>query len=428
MTVQKLRSQLPFLAFVFALCSASFCYGAVAYKFRIFPYPIISEALAFARGQFAQPWYYIDAEPPREPIRNAAEYQEGLNLITGVTSDQRIFAKVVDMRGETIHSWNVDIFDIWPEPKHLDEKRWPKSRPGGHIHGAILAENGDLIFNYEEIGLVRLAVSGEVVWRLPYATHHSIHRSDDGNYWVCGQIERFEADPRFPNYKPPFLEFTLIKVTPAGEILEEHSLFDLLVESGYGGLLSMGNSRDGFAIRTGDTLHLNDVEPFPEDLEPGFFTPGDLMVSLREVNAIIVFEAPDFAVKFISTGRVLRQHDPDFVDGDTISVYDNNTMGADSGLRSRIVAINARDRTMTTLFGGSPEAAFYTHIMGKHQWLENGNLLVTAPTQGHAFELNHSGRIVWEHFNYLANGYLGIVSEVQRVPASLLPLYDAAKR
>ena len=42
-----------------------------------------------------------------------------------------------------------------------------------------LLDTGDLIFNYENLGLVRVDVCGNVVWRLPYRTHHSIWRDEN---------------------------------------------------------------------------------------------------------------------------------------------------------------------------------------------------------------------------------------------------------
>ena len=54
--------------------------------------------------------------------------------------------------------------------------------------------------------------------------------------------------------------------------------------------------------------------------------------------------------------------------------------------------------------------------MGKHQWLKNGNLLITEGSEGRAFEINKNGNIVWEYINLVEDGYIGIVEEVQRLP------------
>jgi len=56
--------------------------------------------------------------------------------------------------------------------------------------------------------------------------------------------------------------------------------------------------------------------------------------------------------------------------------------------------------------------------MGKHEWLPNGNLLITEARKGRAFEIDPQGNIVWEFVNIVDNGYVGIVQEVHRLPAT----------
>lgn len=46
-------------------------------------------------------------------------------------------------------------------------------------------------------------------------------------------------------------------------------------------------------------------------------------------------------------------------------------------ISSRIVVIDARDNSAEVVFAGSAEIPFFTDIMDKHQWLPNGNLLIT---------------------------------------------------
>ena len=66
---------------------------------------------------------------------------------------------------------------------------------------------------------------------------------------------------------------------------------------------------------SGDTLHMNDVETFPGYKEEGAFAAGDIMVSLRNINAIVIFSEKDEKVKYACVGEFVRQHDPDFIDG-----------------------------------------------------------------------------------------------------------------
>jgi hypothetical protein len=198
--------------------------------------------------------------------------------------------------------------------------------------------------------------------------------------------------------------------------LEEWSVAELLRENGLGGLLYLGSLENRSTQVCGDLLHLNDVEPFPTRMEGDFFGQGDILVSLRNINTVFVFNRQNRKIKFICTGWFVRQHDPDFIDGNRFSVFDNNNIAPERhSHQSRIVIVSARAKTSLVFFEGVMSAPFYTNIMGKHQWLPNGNLLITESMQGRAFEINRRGKIVWEYVNYVDRGVVGLVEEVQRL-------------
>jgi hypothetical protein len=177
---------------------------------------------------------------------------------------------------------------------------------------------------------------------------------------------------------------------------------------------------DRDAQTTGDTLHLNDVEVFPGDMQAGHFKPGDVMLSLRNIHTVLVYDPETLDIKFISTGNVIGQHDPDFLDGDRIAVFDNHVARQeDAAKHSRVVILTAPEGDSEVYFQGSEETPYYTEIMGKQQWLPNGNLLLTEATKGRALELDGDGKIVWQQVNVVdANGWVGLMGEAQRLPLS----------
>ncbi len=351
------------------------------------------------------------------PIRNTSQAYEGLNLVTRIADELRLSAEIIDMNGQLVHAWDVDWFEIWPEPDHLPEDFIPLSKPGTHIHGAVVLENGDLVFNFEHLGMVRLDRNSNVVWRLPYQTHHSIHIHDDGNLWVCGQRRNSRRNPRFPDRKPPFDEYTILEVSPQGEILQEWSVPEILSKNKPAGLLDFlpnpGDSKNGSNLD--DRLHLNDVEPFPTNQAEGFFKKGDILVSLRNINTVFVFNRASEKITYFSIGSFIQQHDPDFIDGNTFSVFDNKTASM-GHFQSRIVIVSAPDNRFSVFFQGNQKVPFYTGILGKHQWLPNANLLITESKNGRAFEINRRGEVVWEYVNYVSPNVVGLVEEVQRLP------------
>ena len=263
-----------------------------------------------------------------------------------------------------------------------------------------------------------------VEWRLPERTHHSLHWDPARkSYWTSNLRMGAPSTTRHPNLAKGFWDYTVMEVSADGEVRRELSLVDLLADNGLAGLLYLSNIDNRQTRVTGDTLHVNDVEVFPEHLEPGVFEPGDVMVSIRNINGIIVFDPETLEIKFQSLGTVLRQHDPDFIDGNTISVFDNNNLRpASKNVHSRIVTIDASDGSIKTVFAGTPGEPFFTDIMGKHQWLANGNVLITESVPGRAFEISPDGDVQWEYFNLVQPGTVGLLSEALRLPEK----FDAA--
>jgi hypothetical protein len=428
--MRRIRSgTLGLLAFAVSTAALSFLYGAAVMHFRVFPYDLMKLARdgydeIRARLEGRTEYSRRDANADRTPIRRLSEAQDGVNLITRVAAGGQLSALIADMDGRTIHEWMIDWFTLWPDATHVPDRVKPVSRPGTHIHGAVVMPNGDLVFNFENQGLVRLDLAGRVVWRLAYLTHHSVFLSEDGHLWVSGIRDHDTPDPRFPGRAVPFNEYTALEVSPDGKVLHEWSIEDLLVKNGYGGLFEMAarphSSREGNEY----LLHLNDVEPFPAGMAPGFFGPGDVVVSLRNINTVFVFNTNTQKITFVSTGQFGAQHDPDFMDGNRLSVFDNlGVRPAASPRQSRIVILNAPEGTVEVAYEGTPEHPFFTNTMGKSQWLANGNLLVTESRRGRAFEVNQKGETVWEYLNAVGDGMVGIVEEVTRLPASYGRLY-----
>ena len=415
--------KLPKLLLIFALCFLSFNYGLAVQQYQLFPYALMVQAkeglnMILPNGD---EWHYHETHyTSKVPTHDPNTAYPGLSLITSVAGDNRLAVSIIDMDGTTIHEWNIDWFAMWPDATHVPKSDLPKKRPGVHVHGAELLENGDLVFNFDYFGLVRLDICGNTVWRLPYRTHHSIYQDENGILWVPGQRDHEEPLPDFPNYKPPVEEPTVLKISPQGKILGEISILDVLKQNKLQALLNMYSKRnpdDDDTTVSGDIFHLNDVETFPNSLPEGAFNAGDIMLSLRNINTILVFRERDLKVTHVVTGDFVRQHDPDFIDGNTISIFDNNNVEADEqGHQSRIVLQSFTDNDSHIYYAGNPQNPFFTHIMGKHQWLPNGNLLITESMKGRAFEIDEQGIIVWEYINLVEDGYIGIVEEAQRLP------------
>ncbi len=421
--MRRLLQYLPAVLFGFALVSAGILYGIASFHFKWFPYEqleqshlVVQKAMPNNKALF---WYYIPSEET-EIVKTVKpeKMNPGLTKLVSVNGDASLAISVVDSDGTEVQHWRVEWPNVFPEaPDYLSAEEIPSVAPGTHIHGAEILANGDVVFNFEHLALVRLDPCGNVVWTVPYRTHHSVFIDDDGNIWVSAQRNHAQPLGEFPFIQAPFIEPVILKISPQGEILVEQSVFQLLLDNHQEGALYMTTTENFWPYVQDDTLHLNDVEIFPRTLEPGFFQPGDIMISLRNLNSVMVYDSK-WQLKYNYSNEVVRQHDPDFVDGNRFSVFDNHNVAKRgvNGVASRILMHSAVDETTQVVFEGSDELPFFTNVMGKHQWLENGNLLVSESRYGRVLELTPGGEVVWEYINVVDQGWLAIVEEAERLP------------
>jgi hypothetical protein len=412
------------LLFFFSLLFIGFSYGFMSYRNDWFPASLISEAYkgfkAIIQSPYDDPMAYAKINTQTKIQKYLPKLMKpGLTAITSMESNADMGVKVINGNGVVIHQWMLDWFTIWPDATHIDPISIPHSKPGTGIHGTAITANGDLIFNFEYIGLVRMNACGEVLWRLPKLTHHALYIDENDHIWVPSRIYHDKPSPFFQNYPLTFYEDVILEVSPEGIVLQEISMLDLLIDNGYQGLLLMF-ANDQAKVVNKDSVHLNDVETFPSTMIEGIFSAGDVLVSLRDISTVIVFDQKNRKIKYISIGKVTRQHDPDFVDGKHISIFDNKKIDFQKNptqdLHSRIIILSAANGSISEHYVGTDQNPFYSEIRGKHQWLDNGNMLITESGAGRAFEITADGKIVWDYINIIEKGYAGVIFQADRLP------------
>lgn len=403
--------------------------GYSTHRFDLWPASHIGDASAAAQelkrrlsGELPH-FYHQTGQTKTVSLVKPAEMSPGATLITGVGPERTLFARLVDARGRTLHKWDIDWWRMWPNPTHVPDDKRPTEPPGMDIHGATLAPNGDLTFNFSDYGLMQVDFCGRAKWRAPHMTHHTVFTDEQGHFWSLDVFDRKTPDPERPNIMPIYRDVSVLEFRPDGRLLRRFNVIDLLQRNGMQGFLYMASYEDESTKITGEQLHVNDVEVFPSHLAPGRFAPGDVMVSVRNANLIFVFDPATQRIKAALAGQFVRQHDPDFVDGWTISIFDNNNIGEPPDRRgSRILEYDFRAEAMRTLFAGGGARPFFTAVMGNHQRLPNGGILITESQGGRTFEVNSRGELVWEYNNLIKEGVVGDLTDASRIPPEVLPL------
>lgn len=386
------------------------------------PLPQIQE-IADTVGELVSPEAerFSAVEPVREQQVGSLlpdRLEPGLLLVSGDQGPQQTSVRVIDRSGAVVHEWRPRFQEIWPE----GEGTFPE-RPTGDrsLHGIEMLPDGSIVANFENQSTFRMDVCGEVMWKLDNLGHHSVDLAPDGTLWVPAEDPVPEGDEvGLPNHRAPYRSWLLQNITVDGEVLRSIPVTQVLQDNDLEGLIYM-QSQESFAPQFGgDTLHLNSIQAFPRGLPSEMFDPGDLLISLRNVNTVMVVDGRTMKSKFVSTGPFVRQHHPQFMPDDKISVFDNRPLDPLEDGRapySRIVEVDARTgAARTALSGEEPQEPFYSEIMGTQQVLPNGNLLVTVSGEGRVLEYTPDGRLAWWWENRMSETENG-----RTMNASVLP-------
>lgn len=364
------------------------------------------------------------------PLPNALA--PGLILVAGIEAGPRNMVRVIDRQGRVVHEWHPDWFETWGASEGaFPPRRRPNAQPGALIHGIDILEDGDIVFNFEHLSTVRMTPCGEVVWKLDNLGHHSVHTAEDGTFWVSTE-RLYDELPGFYRHQTRRLRtWTVQHLAADGDVLREIDVVEILDRNDLQGLLRMSSLANENPEVGGDTLHLNDVEVFPSSLTPGVFEAGDIMLSLRNINTVLVVEPESLDIKYSETGRFLRQHDPDFASGDRISIYDNRNLGGPGGSgpqpRSRLLEIDARSGEVEIL-PLEARAQFFSAIMGTHQRLANGNMLINTSGEGRVIEVTPEGHLAWEYHNRIEKGRNGRITAAMVLPEAMDETFFADRR
>jgi hypothetical protein len=231
---------------------------------------------------------------------------------------------------------------------------------------------------------------------------------------------------KFPKVPAPFQEESILKISPDGKVLKEISILDVIFRSKYEGVLFANGAHDTQieVPLDHDFTHLNDIEVLSPQMAPAFplFEAGDLLISLRNLNLLLMLNPESEQIKWSMTGPYLRQHDPDFLHTGLISVFDNRRDGDNGKIfgGSRILELNPNTGQVITVYGEKDDEPFFTETQGDHQRLPNNNILITESGAGRAFEVTAESEVVWSFVNRWDDDSVATIGRATRYPESYM--------
>lgn len=431
---------------VFSLClflavlGVGFLYGALATRKNLFPAPQLEFTYEILTTLGHND---LTSHPRRHHLQPSRGMGEGvivneigddgaLVFMAGFFDDENQ-ARLVHRDGSVMRKWSLDYFKHFADA----DTRMCELASTLHVdqHGALVTPRGEVVFNYEYCGAVKLSPCGEVIWTLNDRAHHSIVPAAGGGYWLLGR-QRWTASDA-PDRMPPFSisatkqeikEDTVMKISEDGEILLEVSIPQLMRDAHLEALLTANGedfSRD--SADRGELVHSNKVAELPADYAGAFprFDTGDLLLSMRDLNLVMVVDPVSWDVKWHQTGPWLRQHDPEYLPDGRISIFNNNvyrTVYPDEVLDlstppvSNITAVDPESGEVEVLFGEAPGQEMLSAIRGQHEIRPGGGMVITEFDGGRVIETDATGKVVWEYVNAFDADSVGEITNADVYP------------
>lgn len=390
----------------------AFVAGAFVADFKVFPYPqLFEDAFTYLHAteerQQTEDDATVESETaaPTGKVTVAAKPESFLGY-TFLTFDtgRPSTARLIDMDGNVLHEWHRGFLDIWPDHP---QRTKPSPESAMAWRYGILFPNGDIIVTVKAMGdtpdgygLAKLDKDSNVIWAVPSNFNHHVSIADDGR--VFGMVHEWRDTKAKPVDGADFLpkrvlEDFVVELSPDGKELSRSSLLEALATPEYRELL--GSSYFKFySTKTWDPMHPNDVEYINEEFAShhSFMKPGMLLISLRDLDALIVYDPKAKKVVWANRGPWQRQHDPDLLPGGNILLFDNRGDNIKGG-GSRILEFIPETLQMVWTYSGTSDKPFESDKSGGEQRLPNGNTLVSEDDGGRLFEVTKDDKIVWEY-------------------------------
>ena len=350
---------------------------------------------------------------------------EKLILLSGFFGENN-GVRLIRRDGSVVASWTISAQALFPDRSFC--RNPPVTDWNAIPHGTVAWPDGSIALSFESCGMVRLDRCGKVLWNTaPLVTHHSPTLDDNGDIVISGgkYVDETTGNIRWP-FRGSYWEDLVYRFTRDGKLTFERPVTQLFHDNDMAWLLSATGT---FSTSVSGEFHLNEVEALSGAMAPAFpmFAAGDLMLSLRNRNLILVTDPEVRTVKWWRIGPWIRQHDPDFEPDGTITVFDNHTDETTKGMRaggSRIYQVNPATNETRIVYGGTDKQHYYTAERGTHQMQPGGGVLITEAQAGRIFEVDADGNIVWEFVNRYDKDRVTWVHDAAVYPADFFKVSD----
>lgn len=366
----------------------------------------------------------------RAKTLNPEKAQPGYTLIC-VGQD---LAMLLDMSGKPLHSWFLPYSTVWKNPPHVSD---PNPDEMTRFIDAELFPNGDLLTIYHAdndtpygYGMVKMDKDSHVIWSVAKNFHHDMYIAHDQRIYSLTHSYMEDYAREIPHYKSPVLADAVTILTPEGKEVDTITIVETLLGTPYEQLLYGPVSENDDSKH--DYTHANSVMRLEEDIAAKFpmFKAGQLLVSLRNINTLIVIDPETRKTIWATSGIWREQHDAQFLPNGHIMLFDNKgfATGAEQP-RSRLLEIDpATGAVMWSFAGGAAREPFYSSFHGSQQLLPGGNIFTTVTGESNRLlEITPGREVVWKYVLNPKNSRENPINKAYRIdPAWLQPDFAAS--
>ena len=131
-----------------------------------------------------------------------------------------------------------------------------------------------------------------------------------------------------------------------------------------------------------DPFHTNDIDEYLDEGQ-GLFQRGDLLLSLRSQNLLLVVRPATRRIVWYAYGLTSRQHDPDYQSSASIVVYDNNFHNPHSRIllleaSASVAPVTGFGTRRSELVGDAGGHAFQQLTEGYQFYLDDGRSMIVS--------------------------------------------------
>ena len=323
---------------------------------------------------------YLSGSKPATQEGGVTQYDDqkawkGMNL---VTSAHRPEATLMDMEGNTLHTWSCTMEQAWPDFK-------PEVRSTGHTcwRRINLMENGDLLAIFEGVGIIKLDKNSNLIWSARNGAHHDLYVTENCYIWILKR--KIHINPKYHEEKTILEDFVAL-LDRDGNTVKQFPILETLENTLFAPILNR--------LRPwGDITHSNTIELIEKDGPLPVFKKGRLILSILLLD--LIFVDLDKGAVWAETDLWTSQHQPTLLDNGHLLMFDNRGFQD----KSRVIEFDPITKKIQWVYGGVEEDHFFTPTCGSCQRLPNGNTLITESDPGRAFEVTRDRTLVWEYLN-----------------------------